>query len=474
VDDDRRGAQDDPELTAAEAERHAEPGAPHDGSPDAPEAPLDASNVPDRPVAGWAPPPDTASAPIVGWAPPLAAGGSPVMDVGSVVGRTFDVFGREWSLFMLLSAPVAITYALQGFFPSDDLAAVLGLSFLAGVIGIFTVTVIVAAADAVAEDRPTGIGQAVAPGVRAIPSLVALSLLVLLVVGGLGAVTAFAVVALGTEGLGSILLLLLLVVVLPVAIYVGLRLTPVLPLLVLERAGPRVAIRRSWNLSRGRVLAIFAITFVVSLTTVPALWGASLLALEPGPAAATGLGVATLLTTARTVIATTLIYRDLTSVERPVLAEGASRPGKGRAIGFGLVLGLGIVLLVVGFGMFGARLGELAAGAFPSPGVIRTGHAEGFLDACEPGELATEFAIGDEIWIGGYFTRMVDADEVVAVSFLVNGMPIVDAEPLEAGVLGFGCYYEIEPFVPTAAGTYRLEVSHDGEVIASGAFTVTD
>ena len=43
----------------------------------------------------------------------MAVAAGPRLGVGSVIGRTFDTFGREWSLFLVLATPAALVGVLQ-------------------------------------------------------------------------------------------------------------------------------------------------------------------------------------------------------------------------------------------------------------------------------------------------------------------------------------------------------------------------
>ena len=150
---------------------------------DAPAAP----ELPPPPLAPPQPPPPPGphrrAATPAGSAPPPWPPG-PRLGVGSVIGRTFDTFGREWSLFLVLAAPAALVGVLQLLTSrrsarstrtacSSPAAADEPLLPGVGVV-VATAVGLTGLACAVAADRlwrgePAGIGDSAATAVRSIP-----------------------------------------------------------------------------------------------------------------------------------------------------------------------------------------------------------------------------------------------------------------------------------------------------------------
>jgi hypothetical protein len=109
--------------------------------------------------------------------------------------------------------------------------------------------------------RPT-FGDALGAGWRAAPAL--LLLMVVLIVGYIAAALVFSlfgVVVAATGDAGSVVLALVL---LPVLVWIGCRLTPLFAVVAVDRVrNPFKAIGRSWRLTRGHALTIFLASLVL-------------------------------------------------------------------------------------------------------------------------------------------------------------------------------------------------------------------
>jgi hypothetical protein len=168
----------------------------------------------------------------------------------------------------------------------------------------------------------------------------------------------------GLEWATGLLVLIGLLVVVPLAIWIGARLSLMGPVIVLERQGVVGSLRRAWDLSRGHALLLFVLSLAAGLLSALPLWGASLFAAFVPDALIAGiaLAIATLVSHPLTVIAMTIAWGDRVGgrhAESAVMARG-----RGRGVAALIVFGLGAILFVIGFGV--AAQGAASAGpAFP-------------------------------------------------------------------------------------------------------------
>jgi hypothetical protein len=269
---------------------------------------------------------------------------------------------------------------------------------------------------------------------------------------------------------------------------------------------------------------------IVGLAEAPALWGAGLMAIDPGPVAAIANGLAALVTTSILTISATLIYLDLTADERakaereaaaapaaetgtdevpaaadaavedaiaPVpeaepspgvaavtplepaaahvavpVAPGPATPARGRrGLGLVIVLGTGVVLSTIGISVFGDRLGDLGS-IGTNPGVLVAGREYESDDPCLPGGVASTFASGDEVWVGGYLAESVPSDRVADVELRRNGVVLEEYEIWSDSFLPLFCYWD-GPFWELDPGTYDIVVRYEGRIIGAGTFAIT-
>ena len=98
---------------------------------------------------------------------------------------------------------------------------------------------------------------------------------------------------------------------------------------------------------------------------------------------------------------------------------------------------------------------------------IRAGSARNPLDPCKPSAIRTTFSTADDVYIGGYFSKVVPRGETATVYVYVDGV-LSASQPLSSATQMVGCYYELDPLVGAPAGSYRLVVSYLGETIAEG------
>lgn len=341
--------------------------------PAAPAAPVPGAATPDAPGLPPPPPaPPAPSAPPVGWRPPgtpVAVGPAPRpprLEVGAIVGRTFDTFGREWSLFLLFSLPAGIVGFLSSLLTPSMQASIrtqtqdsveervgffalsIGLSLLSlfGTIGTVIVT------DAYWRGTPIGVGDAVRRAVGQLPRAIGLFLVFLLIVLAISIPAAIVVVIaalLGAAaGLGTFLLLVAVIVVVAVAIWASLRITPMYAVLLLERVPVSRVIGRAWALSRGNGVPLLGVAIVMGLATFLPTWGSMTFNLFVDDRLIAGIatGLSTLVVAPVGVIWTVLAWATLAGA--PYHDNEVMTTGKGRSLGFLIVAAVGIMLLVTG------------------------------------------------------------------------------------------------------------------------------
>lgn len=332
---------------------------PGEPAPPAPAPPPPPSGA-DGPSMPPPPPPVIASA----WPPPTVAPSG--LDVGELVGRTFDTFGREWSLFLALAIPAglsgfasgALTPPIQeiarrpgaasGFEQVPALVAQLLIAF----IGIVASLAMIVVTDGYWRGTAVGLSDAVGRAAGSLPRAIGLFLLAMALGIGLGlAFVILAVVVFLLGSVGVILVALGFLALLPVAIYVSARLAVILPVLVLERTPVLGVIGRTWNVTRGNALALFLSAFVIGLASIIPSWGGALFSLfvDNRVIAGIALALASMVVAPLGAIWTVLAWGRLTGA--PYRDSEVMATGKGRLVGFGLVAAVGLVLVVVGGGL---------------------------------------------------------------------------------------------------------------------------
>ncbi len=325
------------------------------------------------------PPPPPPPRPGVGWLPPQPGSGGPRLDVGSILGRTLDTYGREWSLFLALALPAGIGNLLQVLLEpaslpagGSDLASTVDPQVLAGEIGQFllafavslvlswvTALATIVATDRLWSGRPTGLREAIAGAARVAPRAFAVWLLMAAVVVGTvllaSAVGALLFVLL--PALGIAVLTVVFLALLAVFIVVAIRLSLVVPVVALEETGIAAAFRRTWALTRGHAILLFATSLLVGLSGAFALWGSSLISSFAGDPllGALATGIATVVASPLGAIWTVIAWGDLAGgrhADSTIMARG-----RGRTTAIALVIGFGLVLLVAGFAVMGNATG---------------------------------------------------------------------------------------------------------------------
>jgi hypothetical protein len=208
---------------------------------------------------------------------PLFERMAPRVEVGSLLGRSFEVWWRNlWRLTLvalLVYVPILLAGAIGAAASGGTPGPAVALGALGSVLAAF---VALGATTSATFQHLSGsrvrLGPMLAVGARrALPAV------------AVGFLTALAV-------LGGLLLLVVPGVIVFCGLYVA------IPAAVVERPGPFGALRRSWALTRGRRLAIFLVLLVLGmLSTVANGFATFLMAILPeGPAVLGAAGVSLL------------------------------------------------------------------------------------------------------------------------------------------------------------------------------------
>ena len=326
------------------------------GPPPAPDGP------PDLPPAapGWIPP------------DPIVERG-PRLDVGLVVGRTFDTLGREWSLFLALALPAGIggfitgvlspsvlTVLREGGSTTEGQIASVALQSVVAVLTAITTLATIVAADALWRGTGVGLGEAIGRAVAVAPRAIALFAVVLVATVGLTLALTATVVLLqaaapAAGAIGALVALAILVGVL----YVSARLSLLLPVLVLEDTRALASIGRTWRLSRGHVLTLFLIALVIALCGILPSWGGLLfdMFVDNRLIAGVALGLGAMVVAPLAGIWTVIAWGILTGA--PFRDSEVMATGRGRSVGFLLVATVGFVLVMAGAGLAATGADEL-------------------------------------------------------------------------------------------------------------------
>jgi hypothetical protein len=345
---------------------------PHAGDPVPPPAPPPAVQPGPPP-----PPPAAVDRPgsAGGWQPPVeATPDAPRLDLPLIVGRTFDTFGREWSLFLALAVPAGVggfasallSQSFQDILRDPTAAAetnqlaLIVPQLLVSLLGGLTTLGTIVATDRLWRGHPVGLGEALRGAVRLVPRAIGLLLVVflLILVVVIGMVACLMLIGvLGPAGafvgvLGVVVLFVLL-------LYASSRLSIAFPVLALEAIPVRSVVGRAWRLAGGHVLVLFGTALVIGLCSLFPAWGGTLFTMFVPDRIVAGiaLGLATMVTAPLAGIWTVLAWAMLTRA--PYLDSPVMTTGKGRVVGVAIVLGVGLVLMVIGAGLAGTGASEL-------------------------------------------------------------------------------------------------------------------
>jgi hypothetical protein len=338
-----------------------------DETPEPPDA-----SVPGGPPAAPDAPPVPPPAP--GWIrPDPTVDTGPRLNLGLVVGRTFDTLGREWSLFLALALPAGIGGLISGVLsPSvltvlreggsttdGQVASLILQSFVAILTGVTTLATIVAA-DGLWRGTAVGLGEAIGRATAVAPRAIALFVVVLVATVGLTLFLTLTVVVLqGMAPVAGAIGALLALAILVAVIYVSARLSLLLPVLVLEETKVLGSIRRAWRLSRGHALMLFTIAVVIALCGILPSWGGLLfdMFVDNRLIAGVALGLGAMVVAPLAGIWTVIAWGILAGA--PFRDSDVMTTGRGRSVGFLLVATVGLVLVMAGAGLAATGTDEL-------------------------------------------------------------------------------------------------------------------
>ena len=139
----------------------------------------------------------------------------------------------------------------------------------------------------------------------------------------------------------------------------------------------------------------------------------------------------------------------------------------------GALVVLGLIGAAIAIPNLGPALDRLVSRSIPEAdrGVVRFGTAANPANPCRPLNTKTDFATTDAIYIGGYFTSAVPAGGVATESVYANGT-LLGTGDLAGVQQPSSCFSEANPISGAPPGAYRIEVTYQGQTIASGSFTV--
>jgi hypothetical protein len=463
-----------------------EPEPPRDERPEADE-PASGGGVPASPAPTFTsePPPAGAGTSLpqgwsVGPTTPLDAGGAapvpavqPKLRIGSVLGRTLDEFVSHPLEFASLAIPAGLIALLSVLVDVNRIgvSGQVALSIVTTVAGIVFGLAMIVAADDVRGGRPIDLGAAIATGLaRTVTAILSAMVLVLIVLGlALLLFVVAGILGLANLALGVIVALAALLVIL----YIGIRWALAEAAIVLDRQGPLAALNRSWSVTRGNALRMVALYVLLGLITLPLGFGIGLLALAAPDVRIGGVlgALVTLVTAPIAAIASTLVYGDLTG--RP-FDEAANPPRPlGRWVLAGTLVVLGVIGLVIAIPNLPAAYDRLLNRSIPAAdrGVIRFGTAANPGNPCQPLNTKTDFATTEPIYIGGYFTTVVPAGQNATESVYANGTLLGSGQLTGTGQSA-ACLSEASPITGAPPGSYRIDVTYQGQTISSGEFTV--
>jgi hypothetical protein len=350
------------------------PGEPRGAPPSPPGEPSSPPSPGEYPHAPGEQPPAQPPPPSPGWIrPDPVVDSGPRLNLGLVVGRTFDTLGREWSLFLALALPAGIggfvsgvlspsvlAVLRQGGSTTDDQVASLVLqSFVAILTGVTTLATIVAA-DALWRGSPVGLGEAISRAVKVAPRAIALFVVVLVATVGLTLfLTLTAVMLQGMAPAAGAIGALTALAILGAVLYLSARLSLLLPVLVLEDTRILGSIRRTWRLSRGHALMLFVIALVIGLCGILPSWGGLLfdMFVDDRLIAGVALGLAAMVVAPLAGIWTVIAWGILAGA--PFRDSEVMTTGRGRSVGFLLIATVGLVLVMAGAGLAATSADEL-------------------------------------------------------------------------------------------------------------------
>lgn len=389
---------------------------------------------------------------------------------------SMDTYAAGWRTFLPLSGSIAVfsalsTYVSASVAGTSNQGASTGFVYAVILLGLLVAAAIVDATDAIRSGQSRSANQAFRASTRRLRSIFGAWLILTLAIAGV--MIAFSIPLAGAliqHGFSDLPKLVPWVAVAAIGaalmIYLVFRWSFMTQAILLEGLGARASVGRSWSFTKGRVIRLGVLSFLVGLIGMVGVVGEVLVsaASQDPLLIAIASFVAAFVLTPFPTIAMTIAFRDLTGrQDAPNLALPRRWPGV-----LALFLVVDIVLLVGGIGAF--RSSDFAFPTLDRAGIV-TGTRSNPADGCSPGNPKSEFTSADEIWLAATFTRRIEPGVVMDVHYFQDGVEL-GVVPITSGPLGSGCYYEIEPLTSMPPGTYRVRVTFGTEVLADGEFKV--
>lgn len=441
-----------------------------------------AGEAPSPPPPGGSPPPTAGWVPPFSWAPvdpnrqELPPGGG-TLQVGSAFGRVLDNFAGHPLVFIALALPSVLIGAASIPLYADprNLGLSLPVGLLTLAIGVVFSVAMVMATDELRAGRAVSLGSLIGRAAgRSIAAFLSTLVTFLGYIGILLVPTLLGVVAIALGGVAGALIGVIVVIAGFVLLaIVAFRWMLAQPAIALDGQGPIQGLNRSWAVTRGNLWRLFGLFVLLGLLVLPLSIGLAGVSVsrDDQPLAIVLTALASFVVGPLFAIALSTAYADLTG--RPVAELRPGRSPMGRGVLVAAILAVGAVSLVIGVPKIGPGLQQLAISQVPTEdqGKILAGTTRNPLDPCKPLGVKAEFSTGDSIYIGGYFTKAIASGGSATITIYVDGA-LRNNVPLTAPSRAVACYYEADPIVGAAPGTYRLVVTYGGETIGEGQFTV--
>jgi uncharacterized membrane protein len=427
-----------------------------------PDTLTDAGSVPLPPVE-WEVPPESSE----------VFPASDVLDVGDAFGRVLRTYAAGWRVFLVLALPSAILSAVGSPFVgllllSGAFIPLLAFGLVAALVGIVSsIAMMFATADLRAGSAPSVTSTTRRAIGRSLPVTGSFLAMGAVFVGLLFVLAVFGVIVrAGASGADTFGLFILIGYVAFVVITIRWTVAPAAA--SMGGQGPIGSLRESRRLTRRNAWRIFGFLFVLGLASAPLSIGLSLVSSHGDPLlVAIAVFAVTLASGPLLAIGIATAYGDLAG--HPVVSPGGQAGDRGRDVLVGSLVGVSAIVLAVGVVL--ASQGGGRPLVAPDAGVILAGTDQNALNPCRPENRKTTFEADDAIYIGGYFSRMADANQPLTIAVYVDDVLVI-RDTVSSRPEGVGCYYEPEALQGASPGNYRIQILNGGDTLADGRFTV--
>ena len=440
-------------------------------------------DVPDQPaIAGTTDPEPTADSgaatvPPVAWDDPrvpIEPSSAPAtLDVGDAFGRVLRTYAAGWRVFLALALPSAVVSAVGSpvvvlWFLSGALLPVLAFALVAAIIGLLSsIAMMVTTAELRAGSAPSVTSTARRAIGRSLPVTGSFLAIGAVFVGLLFVIAVFGVIV-QARGAGADLFGLSIIIGYVAIVVITIRWVVAPAAATIGGHGPIASLRESRRLTRRNAWRILGFLFVLGLVSAPLSIGLTLVSRHGDPLfVAIAVFAATLASGPLLSIGIATVYGDL--AEHPVVSSGGQAGERRRDVLVGGLVGVGALVLTVGIVL--SSQGGSRPLVVPDAGVILAGTDQNALNRCRPENRKASFEVNEAFYIGGYFSRMADADQPLTIAVYLDDVLII-RDTVSSRPEGIGCYYEPEPIRGASAGNYRIQILNGGDTLADGRFTI--